>query len=118
MPDAIGTNSIDLPPGWVSSSLAPKYEGGIVRWDGAGGDVMRTILRVEGETRLILSGQTTDLSGGEGVRVSFGCNRTMEIVDGHPVSDCHDLHDNVKNFGGCFLIPTVNPIGTRANMYY
>lgn len=117
-PEAIGETSIDLPAAWTTSDLVPKYLGGLARWQGSGGMESRSILRIESGVRLILSGPTRGLTGGEVVQVSFGCSHKAELVGGTLVSDCQDLHGNIQNYGGQLFIPLANPIGTKVNMYY
>lgn len=107
-----------LPAGWDTDERVPKYLGGLVRWETDDGDVIRSIVGIEGTTRLLLNGPTINLGISQVVRVSLGCSRTFEIVDGQPVSDCQDLHGNIHNFGGQPFIPLKNPIGTRLNIYY
>jgi len=116
--EALTGNTVTLPVNWVAESRAPKYLGGLARWDGDAGDVIRAIVGLQEGRRLVLNGATNELEVGDSIRVSLGCSRNFEIIGGQPVSDCADLHDNILNFGGQPFIPTENPIGTRLNIFY
>lgn len=116
--ESLTGNTVTLAEGWVAADRAPKYLGGMVRWDGQAGDIIRGVVGLQEGRRLVLNGATNELVVGQPVRVSLGCSHNFEIVGGAPVSDCADLHDNILNFGGQPFIPTENPIGTRVNLYY
>jgi hypothetical protein len=116
--ESLTGNTVTLAEGWVDAERAPKYLGGMVRWDGQAGDIIRGVVGLQEGRRLVLNGATNELTVGDPVRVSLGCSHNFEIIGGAPVSDCADLHDNILNFGGQPFIPTENPIGTRVNLYY
>lgn len=111
-------NTVTLPVNWVDPARALKYRGGLVRWEGDAGDIIRSIVGLQEDRRLVLNGATNELEIGASIRVSLGCSRNFEIVGGQPVSDCAELHNNILNFGGQPFIPTENPIGTRLNIFY
>jgi len=68
-----------------------------------------------------LAGITRDLSAGMTVNMVLGCNRSLILAEGgiglDPDTDCHTIHNNMNNFGGCAFIPNKNPIG-RLNQFY
>lgn len=119
VPVGIGPDYIDLSPGWAPEDLVPKYRGGLVIWQDGSGSVYRSIIRIDSMTRLRLNGPTTTLAGSVPVQVAFGCGRTVRVpAPGVLVSDCQSLHNNIKNFGGQFAIPTENPLGVGNNLFY
>lgn len=98
-------NTVDLALGWNGAIAPSKYNGGMLEWDGPNGYEARTILRIQDNVKLFLSGPTNALAPGDPVRVVLGCN--------HQISDCQSLHANINNFGGQPYIPTKNPINTN-----
>lgn len=101
----VGGNTVDLQLGWNGNIAPSKFVGGLLEWDGPNGVEARTILRVNDNIQLYLSGPTRGLLAGANVRVVLGCN--------HQQSDCSSLHANILNFGGQPYIPTKNPINTN-----
>jgi hypothetical protein len=92
----------------------------MVEWDNDRGDrETRTILKVLGSNRLVLAGFIKDMAIGKPIDVILGCNRGWYMESGalSDKTDCHFLHNNAPNFGGCPFIPTVNPVG-QLNQYY
>ncbi|MBK3745243.1 DUF2163 domain-containing protein [Paraburkholderia aspalathi] len=118
---SIAGTSLTLPAGWETDERALKYLHGMVEWTNGAGDVeIRSIIRVQNTNTLLLSGNLADLKPGMEVKVILGCNHGLYLnPDGSLASmtDCHFLHGNIQNFGGCGFIPTKNPIG-MANNYY
>lgn len=114
---------IVLPSLWVPTSMAAKYVGGMVEWTNTTGDKeTRTILQVAGDFRsLTVSGFLRGLEAGDPIDVILGCNRQLVMHESgtglDPSTDCHFLHGNMNNFGGCAFIPTKNPVG-RLNQFY
>jgi hypothetical protein len=94
----------DNDPGGVQvDAYAPgAYVGGLVEWIGDLGRERRSILRVENDLTLVLTGPTRDLNPTDVLFVSLGCPHTLE--------GCGKLHNNVVNYGGQPFIPTFNPI--------
>lgn len=120
---ASGT-TVTLPEGWETDERIPKYLNGMIEWENSAGDTeVRTILRVDivGGRNLVVSGTTRDLKAGSPARVILGCNhglwKNANGVGLTQMTDCHFLHNNIKNFGGCFAIPTKNPIGLTNQFY-
>jgi hypothetical protein len=101
---AVSYLGVTLAPGWQGSFDPAKFVSGMVEWTGPNGPEKRTILRVAGNV-LSLNMPTTGLTPGMTVDVVLGCNRQ--------ISDCQNLHNNVRNFGGMPFIPTDNPIKTN-----
>jgi hypothetical protein len=87
------------------SANQTKYASGFAAWECEDGRTeIRTIVRFESGT-LHLSGRVADLSVGDTIRISFGCNHLYDDPLGCP------LHNNKPNFGGEPFIPDENPIG-------
>lgn len=117
---AISGSSVTLPIGWETAERAEKYLNGMVEWQNSMGDIeIRTILRVSDGNTLVLSGVPRDLAVDSEISVILGCNHGLWKSAGglDPKTDCHYLHDNIHNFGGCFAIPTKNPIGLTNQFY-
>lgn len=106
--DSISGTSVTLETGWNAQPVA-KYLGGMIEWtNDDGGQEMRTILRVTGDT-LSCSGILRDLVPAATISVILGCSQQM--------GDCKDVHDNIVNYGGQPWIPLKNPIGMYNNYY-
>ena len=104
------TQAITLPGGWEGSFSPGKFIGGMVEWITEDGTKeIRKILRRSGNV-LTLSGYLRGLDVGYPVDVILGCN--------HQTSDCENLHDNIRNYGGFPTIPLTNPLGAGTNNYY
>lgn len=102
--------TIQLASGWASADRKPKYVGGMVTWDGPGGQVeRRMIIGVSGDT-VQVNGLVRNLVVGQEIRAILGCNHRSGIED-----DCIALHNNIHNYGGQPWIPTTNPIGQVNN---
>lgn len=118
---AINSLEVTLEPGWDSEERQPKYLGGLVEWTNSANDrESRTILRVLDNRRLLLSGYLRDLNAGDTVNVVLGCNHACYFNEDRSLNeetDCHFLHNNIHNFGGCPFIPKKNPVG-MLNQYY
>lgn len=99
-------STVTLPAGWFGAFDPLKFINGTVEWVSAVGREYRTILGVEGGggVTLRLAAPTSDLEVAQDIDVVLGCDR-------QPFSDCRDLHNNIKNYGGCWAIPTENPLG-------
>lgn len=98
-------NRVTLAAGWNAQPV-DKYVTGKVSWVVGANTIRRSILRIEPDARtLVLSGPALNLSVGDTVDVTLGCNRTMD--------DCLNLHNNIHNFGGDPWIPLVNPVNTN-----
>jgi hypothetical protein len=107
---ALFSNAIELPDSWETDSTRKlKYANGMVEWAGAGQTERRTILDIQSDNRLLLSGPVRNLIIGAPVSISLGCN--------HKMDDCASLHNNIVNFGGQPYIPLKNPVGIRNNFY-
>ncbi|MEN3144644.1 hypothetical protein ABDF71_21880 [Ochrobactrum sp. WV_118_8] len=120
--ESVNGTTIVLPDGWVTPERASKYVNGMVEWENKGGDTeIRTILQVGDGRHLIVSGTTRDLKAGSPIRVILGCNhglwKNANGIGLDQKTDCHFVHNNIKNFGGCFAIPTKNPIGLTNQFY-
>ena len=118
---AINSLELTLPTDWDTDERRPKYLGGMVEWTNAMGDKeVRSILKVSGTRRILVSGYLRDLTAGMSIDVILGCNRACYFNSNGSLSaetDCHTLHGNIHNFGGCPFIPKKNPIGFY-NQYY
>lgn len=115
-------NSITLPADWETDARALKYVGGMIEWLNAAGDrESRTILRVINTTKLVVTGFMRDLAPGDTVNVVLGCNHGFYMNEDKTgldqKTDCHFLHENIHNYGGCPFIPTKNPVGQLNNYY-
>lgn len=107
---ALTSTRVTLPVGWNGPYDVSKFAGGMVGWTQPNGaKLLRTIIRVESPTVLLLSGITTDLEVGDPIEVILGCN--------HQMTDCANIHANIHNYGGQPWIPLVNPIGA-INIFY
>lgn len=111
---AITGSVITLPAAWFGAFNPAKFQNGTLEWTTpSGSTVIRTILSVRSTSGtgrdLLLGGLPSDLTVGAAVKAVLGCN--------HQMSDCHDLHNVIKNYGGCPWIPGANPIGPRNNFY-
>lgn len=97
--------SLTLPGGWNGAFGATRFQGGIFQW----ASEVRTILRViEGSNTIIVSGAIEDLTTGQPVVLSLGCEHTRD--------NCNAF-GNILNYGGQPWIPTKNPIGTTNQFY-
>lgn len=115
-------NNIVLPTGWTTEERSLKYVGGMVEWSNRNGDrESRTILRVINGNTLVVTGFIRDLAAGDDIDVILGCNHGFYMNDTKTEldvkTDCHFLHNNIHNYGGCPWIPTKNPVGQLNNYY-
>lgn len=110
---------VELQPGWIPSTwLAAgknesKFIGGMMVWDApsASGPVSekRTVIKITDNVRVLLGGVAKGLAAGSVVRMVLGCN--------HQMSDCENVHNNIKHFGGQPWIPLKTPFGFNNNFY-
>ncbi len=108
--ESVAAPTVVMPTGWVPAAEAERFNNGMIEWDRPDGQrEVRTILRVENERELVLSGPPTALEAGSTVDVIYGCAHTMEA--------CLFVHNNILNYGGCPWIPTKNPMGP-GNQFY
>lgn len=119
---SVAGTTITLPGGWDTDERTSKYVGGLVEWQNSQGDnEVRTILKVTNLNKLSLSGFLRDLAPGTEVTVVLGCNHALYMNDNgvglNEKTDCHFLHANIQNFGGCAFIPKKNPVGMLNNYY-
>ncbi|MEL4071747.1 hypothetical protein WKW50_16505 [Ochrobactrum sp. GPK 3] len=119
--DAKGSTVV-LAEGWETDARAPKYLNGLFEWINSAGDLeTRTILRVTNNRELLLAGYARDLSAGMSANAVLGCNHGLyKNANGIGLTeetDCYYLHNNMRNFGGCAFIPTVNPVGLSNHFY-
>lgn len=104
-----------LPSEWPAEKRVPsKFVGGMMTWENPTSDggttlIKRTILRVNGTSNIVLAGPPTGLKPGGNIQMVLGCN--------HQMSDCLNVHANIKNYGGQPWIPTKTPFGF-SNQYY
>lgn len=106
---SISGTQVIMVDGWNGAFDTANFREGMIEWtNDAGGTERRKILRVA-TNALRVGGLLRDLTAGETVTASLGCN--------HQMTDCQDLFDNIQNFGGCPWIPTKNPIGIHNNYY-
>lgn len=98
---AVGTNWVEVAPGWEGVIPRGKYVSGKITWTGPFGKEQRRILAVT-DVRLSVSGTTAGLAVADTVSIVLGCNRQL--------SDCETLHNRVQSFGGFPYIPGENPI--------
>lgn len=104
---------ITLPAGWDTAARRPKYVGGMVHWTLEDGRLeRRSILRVQDDNLIILSGNAQGLKVGDTVNMVLGCNHKAGLED-----DCIVLHNNIHNYGGQPWIPLKSPIG-YINIYW
>ncbi len=95
----------------------------MIEWVNPAGDTeQRTILQIAEDMKtLTVSGFLRGFEVGDSIDVILGCNQQFEMnEDGiglAPDTDCHFLHNNINNFGGCPFIPKKNPVG-RLNQFY
>lgn len=107
---SISGATLGLPSGWSSGSDAAKFAGGFIYYERPSGQPERiAILSASDSETLLLANVPPTLVAGMNVDVVLGCN--------HTIPDCSLLHSNVQNFGGCWQIPTDNPIGLKNNFY-
>lgn len=108
--------------GWATPERAKKFLGGLMEWRNSYGDTeVRGIIKVSADGgSFMVNGVLRDLSVGDEVNLFLGCNRSAKFLAGgglHEDTDCHFLHNNMQNFGGCPFIPKKNPVGFL-NHYY
>lgn len=112
---------VTLRAGWETSERSVKYVNGIMEWQNNAGDrEIRTVLRVENGNRITITAAPRDLRVGQEVDMILGCNHGLWRHENGQLkqeTDCHFLHNNIHNFGGCPFIPTKNPVSTL-NVYY
>lgn len=111
---------VTLPAGWTTAERAVKYVNGTFEYQNHAGDrEIRSILRVTNGRELLLTAAPRDLRPGAVCDIVLGCNHGLWRAAGglSPETDCHFLHNNIKNYGGCSFIPTKNPVSTL-NIYY
>lgn len=109
-PAAVDGPLLTLAPSWETSERKPKYVGGMATWVRSDGRTeVRSIVRQQSDDVLILSGTASGLTAGMVVQLILGCN--------HDLDDCENLHNNILNYGGQWLIPTDNPFGIKNNFY-
>lgn len=105
---------ITLQDNWSDPLPPGKYVGGMVEWMQGGNKEIRTILKVQDDKTLFLSGPTTGLIAGASVDVIKGCNHfwtfNSDGTTNEAQTDCIGVHNNANNFGGQPWIPTENPI--------
>lgn len=101
---------VTFPVNWRDENRIPWFNNGLIEWTRPDGQKeARTILRIDDNRKLLLSGLPIGLSPGDTVSVSYGCPHNMD--------GCATIHDNILNYGGCPNIPSVNPLGTN-NIFY
>jgi uncharacterized phage protein (TIGR02218 family) len=106
---AINGNVLDFVPGWTVVDQM-KYINGTVSWtDASGVNHIRSMISHAVLDQYGLNGLPQNLSVGDTVEVTLGCNRQMD--------DCSAVHNNINNFGGQPWIPTKNPIGIFNHFY-
>lgn len=88
-------------PGWEGPFARKQFVGGMIRWVSDYGVEYRSIRNVT-ETRIVFNGLMRGLEVGETVKLICGCN--------HKMTDCDDVFDNIKNYGGNPWIPLQNPV--------
>lgn len=118
VPETVQDFGVTMPIGWVLPAIALRYLGGIAKWSGVGGDQVRTIVRVTSDRVLTFSGRTKDLTGGELIELSYGCSHVLALAGSVLSGDCKDVHNNILNYGGQFLMPLENPISVTKNIFY
>lgn len=112
-----GKNFFEFADGWQGTREKQKFRNGFVRWTNpnTGSEEIMSVLKVQEDTpaagtdRIIVNGLTTAATAGQNISVYLGCNRQE--------SDCANLHNNIRNFGGQPWIPKENPVGF-INQYY
>lgn len=118
---SVGVNSIVLPTNWFAPYAVTKYLGGLVQWTTPAGNIeVRTILRINSNVTLVLSGPASGhgISAGTTVAVSLGCNRSRDdCLNLHKEADILPQRGNIRNYGGQDWIPTESPIGFRNQFY-
>lgn len=106
---SVSANRVVLLNGWWGQALPvnnrPRidYHKGQAEWDGPTGRVIRTILRVEGNTDIVLSGPTTDLTAGDTMYLYIGCTKLLDF--------CRDVHQAAPTYGGWIGVPKNHIIG-------
>lgn len=122
--NAISGNILITPiAGWAATpALAKKFLGGLMEWRSSTGDIeVRSIIKVFADgSSFMVNGALRDLAVGDQADVFLGCNHAAKFTpEGAlaPETDCHFLHANMQNFGGCPFIPRKNPIGLFNNYY-
>ena len=113
-PVRVGANVFAMAPGWNGGQLPDKFVGGYVSWveEETEGRHHRTITEIEagaGEHIIHILGKTEGMTSQTAIDFYLGCN--------HQLSDCVELHNNVRNYGGQPYIPEENPVG-YVNRYY
>lgn len=100
---------VALPDNWAPADLKPSFATGFATWRQLDGRTeRRTIIRLrDGNNTMVLSGLASGLAPALALYVTLGCP--------HTTAACKDLHNNIQNYGGQFLIPTENPFGVKNN---
>lgn len=117
--ESVSGSVVTLPENWIPAEWdaprqdAAKFIGGMMVWqhDSGGGlvETKRTILRITNGVEVLLAGVPVGVEPGTNVQMVLGCN--------HQTTDCQQIHDNIKNYGGQKFIPTKNPFGF-SNQFY
>lgn len=97
--DVIDRNLV-LPANWWGPYPKEKFSGGMIRWMSEYGREWRTIRSVADNT-VVFVGPLRGIEPGMKVDFILGCQ--------HNRTDCKDVHDNIKNYGGQPWIPFENP---------
>lgn len=103
---SIAGTIVTLAANWADPHLPAKYYGGMIEWTTAGGETeIRTILTADATT-ISAGGLLRGLEVGMSLDVILGCS--------HLLDDCENLHNNILNYGGQWLIPIKNPYGNSS----
>jgi len=87
--------------GWNQPFQKDQFKTGMLRWESPYGIEYRSIRQVQ-DDRVVFIGQLRGIEPGQTVELILGCNRRM--------TDCEEVFDNIKNFGGQPWIPLTNPV--------
>jgi hypothetical protein len=100
--DVLAGKEVTLPNGWEGAFLRRDFLFGTIEWEGSYGTQIRSVTARTGD-KVTLDARPLDLTVGDAVTLSLGCNRTT--------GKCRNVFSNIPNFGGQPSIPRDNPIG-------
>lgn len=96
---------VGLVDGWNGSFEPTKFTFGRAKWTNAAGRTeYRSIVRLQSENQILLSGDFETLRPNMQMWLSLGCDHKLD-------GDCITTFNNAENFGGQPWIPLKNPIG-------
>lgn len=99
---------VSLPDDWAPADQKSAYVAGFATWIRVDGRTeRRTIIKLTSPNIMVLSGTASGLEPSLEIKLTLGCP--------HDLEGCSNLHNNIQNYGGQWLIPTENPFGIKNN---